>query len=65
VAQGLLVKGLEPLSEKQVKTISEGLEQIVSILGVQEEAPKLIHSSDVNLPGKRRKATAPVPAGGT
>jgi MarR family transcriptional regulator, organic hydroperoxide resistance regulator len=58
VAQGLLVKGLEPLSEKKVKVISDGLEQIVSILGVQEEPPQLIHSSDVNLPGKRRKSAA-------
>ena len=58
VAQGLLVKGLEPLTEKKVKVISEGLEQIVTILGVQEEPPILIHSSDVNLPGKRRKTAA-------
>jgi DNA-binding MarR family transcriptional regulator len=57
VAQGLLVKGLEPLTEKKVKTISDGLEQIVNILGVQEEPPKLIHSSEVNLPGKRRKSS--------
>jgi DNA-binding MarR family transcriptional regulator len=58
VAQGLLVKGLEPLTEKKVKVISDGLEQIVKILGVQEDPPKLIHSSDVNLPGKRRKSAA-------
>jgi len=58
VAQGLLVKGLEPLTEKKVKAISDGLEQIVTILGVQEEPPKLIHSPDVNLPGKRRKTAA-------
>jgi len=58
VAKGLLVKGLEPLPEKKVKVISDGLEQIVNILGVQEEPPKLIHSADVNLPGKRRKSAA-------
>jgi DNA-binding MarR family transcriptional regulator len=58
VAKGLLVKGLEPLTEKKVKVISDGLEQIVNILGVQEDPPKLIHSSDVNLPGKRRKSAA-------
>jgi hypothetical protein len=57
VAQGLLVKGLEPLSEKRVNVISDGLEQIVTILGAQEDPPKLIHSSDVNMPGKRRKAS--------
>ena len=58
VAKELLVKGLEPLSEKKVKVISDGLEQIVSILGVQEEPPKLILSADVNLPGKRRRSAA-------
>jgi MarR family transcriptional regulator, organic hydroperoxide resistance regulator len=58
VAQGLLVKGLEPLTDKKVNVISEGLEQIVSILGVQEDPPQLIHSSDVNLPGKRRISAA-------
>lgn len=57
-AQGLLVKGLEPLSDKKVKVISDGLEQIVKILGVQEAPPQLIHSADVNLPGKRRKSAA-------
>jgi DNA-binding MarR family transcriptional regulator len=58
VVQGLLVKGLETLAEKKVKVISDGLEQIVNILGVQEDPPKFIHSSDVNLPGKRRKSAA-------
>jgi len=58
VAQGLLVKGLEPLAEEQVQVISEGLEQIVNILGFQEEPPKLIYSSNVNLPGRRRKSAA-------
>jgi DNA-binding MarR family transcriptional regulator len=57
VAQGLLVKGLEPLTEKRVNVISDGLEQIVSILGAQEDPPKLIHSSEVNMPGKRRKTS--------
>jgi len=58
VAKKILVRGLEPLSDKKVQVISDGLEQIVTILGVQEEAPQLIHSSDVNLPGKRRKSAA-------
>jgi DNA-binding MarR family transcriptional regulator len=58
VAQGLLVRGLEPLPDKKVKVISDGLEQIVSILGIQEEPPQLIHSPDVNLPGKRRRPAA-------
>ena len=55
VAKKLLVRGLEPLSDKKVEVIAQGLEQIVCILGVQEEPPQLIHSADVNLPGKRRK----------
>src|SRR5450631_171161 len=54
VVQGLLVRGLETLTDKQVKVISDGLEQIVNMLGIQEDPPKLIHSLDVNLPGKRR-----------
>jgi DNA-binding MarR family transcriptional regulator len=58
VVQGLLVKGLETLAEKKIKVISDGLEQIVNILGVLEDPPKFIHSSDVNLPGKRRKSAA-------
>jgi DNA-binding MarR family transcriptional regulator len=56
VVQGLLVRGLETLTDKKVKVISDGLEQIVNMLGIQEDPPKLIHSSDVNLPGKRRKS---------
>ena len=38
----------------KVKSISDGLEQIVNIVGVQEDLPKLSHSSDVSLPGKSR-----------
>ena len=56
VAQGILVKGLEQLTEKNVKVISEGMKQIVTMLGVQQEPPQQIHSSEVNLPGKRRKS---------
>ena len=58
VAQGLLVSGLEPLTEKKVKVVLDGLEQVVSILGVHEEPPKFIHSSDICLPGRRRKSAA-------
>jgi DNA-binding MarR family transcriptional regulator len=58
VAQRLLVQGLEPLTERKVKSISIGVDQIVKILGVQKEPPKLIHSTEVNLPGKRRKPAA-------
>jgi len=58
VAKDMLVKGLEPLSEKKIKLISDGLDQIVTLLGVREEPPKLIHSSEANLPGRRRKSAA-------
>jgi DNA-binding MarR family transcriptional regulator len=50
VAQGLLVKGLETLPEVKLKLISEGLEQLVTILGAQEIPPMLILSQEVNLP---------------
>ena len=36
VAQGLLVKGLEPLQEEKLVHIADGLEQLVKILGAQE-----------------------------
>jgi DNA-binding MarR family transcriptional regulator len=58
VAQGLLVKVLKPLTDKKASAVSEGLERIVSRVGVQEEPPQLIHSSDVNLPGKGRRSAA-------
>jgi len=58
VAQGILVNGLEQLPEKNVKVISDGMKQIVTMLGIQEAPPQQIHSSEVNLPGKRRKPAA-------
>lgn len=42
VAHGLLVKGLEPLNEKKVETISRGLKKIVAILEVKEELPEAV-----------------------
>jgi DNA-binding MarR family transcriptional regulator len=50
VAQGLLVKGLEPLPEEKLLHIAEVLEQLVMILGAQEIAPKLFFSPEANLP---------------
>jgi DNA-binding MarR family transcriptional regulator len=50
VAQGLLVKGLEPLPEEKLLQIAEGLEQLVMILGAQEIAPNLFFSPETNLP---------------
>jgi DNA-binding MarR family transcriptional regulator len=53
VAQGLLVSGLEELSDKKLKNLSEGLEQLVTILGAQKIPPQLILSPEVNLPKRR------------
>jgi len=50
VAQGLLVSGLEVLPMKKLKEISDGLEELVYILGAQELPPQLMFSSEVNLP---------------
>lgn len=50
VAQGLLVTGLERLGVKKLKIISQGLDQMVDILGVQSIPPRLILSSEVNKP---------------
>jgi DNA-binding MarR family transcriptional regulator len=52
VVQGLLIKGLEPLSDEKLIHISDGLEQLVKILGAKEIPPKLILSTEVNLPHK-------------
>lgn len=57
VVQSLLVNGLEATGAKELKLISEGLRRIVTILGAQDVAPKLIMSSDVNVPKRSRKAS--------
>jgi DNA-binding MarR family transcriptional regulator len=50
VAQGLLVRGLEPLPEAELEHIADSLDRLVKILGAQEIPPKLLLSSEVNLP---------------
>jgi len=52
VAQGLLVEGLEKLSISRLKNISQGLDQMVDILGAQNIPPRLILSPEVNKPAK-------------
>jgi DNA-binding MarR family transcriptional regulator len=52
VAQGLLVEGLEKLSTSKLKNISQGLDQMVDILGAQSIPPQLILSPEVNKPSK-------------
>jgi DNA-binding MarR family transcriptional regulator len=58
VAQGLLVSGLEKLGTTKLKNISEGLDQMVDILGAQNIPPQLILSPEVNRPAKRKTVAA-------
>ncbi|MBP2678903.1 MAG: MarR family winged helix-turn-helix transcriptional regulator [Deltaproteobacteria bacterium] len=50
VAQGLLLTGLKDLDEKQLETVSEGLELLVGILGARKVPPQLLFSKEVNVP---------------
>ena len=52
VAQGMLVRGLETLPNEKLRRISDGLEELVAILGAKEVPPRLILSPEVNLPVK-------------
>lgn len=52
VAQGLLLTGLKDLDEKQLETVSEGLELLVGILGARKVPPQLLFSKEVNVPGR-------------
>ena len=50
IAQGLLLKGLKELSDGDLQTASEGLRQLVDILGVEGMPPPLLLSPEVNAP---------------
>jgi len=50
VAQGMLVKGLETLSREKLSHVSEGMREIVRILGAEDFPPQLLFSQEVNLP---------------
>lgn len=50
VAQGLLLKGLEELSDHDLKVISEGLGLLVNILGAQRMPPQLLFPDEMNIP---------------
>ena len=52
VAQGMLVKGLETLPEEKLLKISEGLAELVGILGAKKVTPRLIRSQEVNVSKK-------------
>jgi len=55
VAQGLLVAGLEGLSSSNIVGIDRSMRQFVKIFGAQKIPPKLILSSEVNLPKRKMK----------
>ena len=52
VTQGLLVAGLEELSAKKMVEIDKSLRHLVKIFGAQKTPPKLILSTEVNMPKK-------------
>jgi MarR family transcriptional regulator, organic hydroperoxide resistance regulator len=56
VAQGLLVAGLEGLSSNNIDGIDRSMRQFVRIFGAQKIPPKLIMSSEVNLPRKKTES---------
>ena len=55
VAQGLLLKGLEELSNDKLAVIAEGLEQLANILGAQDSMPQLLLSPEIKLPRRKMK----------
>lgn len=59
VAQGMLVKGLESITPDKLLKISEGLAELVRILGVQKSPPKLIGSNQLNIPSRRKSVAEP------
>lgn len=56
VAQGLLVAGLEGLPETHIVELDRSMKRLVKIFGAQKIPPKLILSSEVNLPKSKIKA---------
>ena len=50
IAQGLLLEGLKELSDKDLQTTSEGLRQLVAILGLDGMHPPLLMSPEMNVP---------------
>jgi MarR family transcriptional regulator, organic hydroperoxide resistance regulator len=52
VAQGLLVSGLEVISANSLMEIDKSMKHLVKIFGAQKTPPKLILSTEVNIPLK-------------
>ena len=50
VAQGLLVSGLERVSANNLTEIDKSMKTLVKIFGAQKTPPKLIRSTEVNVP---------------
>jgi DNA-binding MarR family transcriptional regulator len=55
VVQSLLVKGLETHTAQKLMKISEELNEVTKILGVQEMPPKLIMSPEINMPKAKKR----------
>ncbi|MEN6374308.1 MAG: MarR family transcriptional regulator [Smithella sp.] len=55
VAQGLLVAGLEELPDNSLQEIDRSMRRLVKIFGAQKTPPRLILSSEVNLPKSKIK----------
>jgi DNA-binding MarR family transcriptional regulator len=54
VFQGVLLKGLEPLSRENLQVIAGGLEKLVTILGVREVPPvPIVLAEEQTVPKKR------------
>lgn len=65
VAQGLLASGLEILTVKRLQNMAEALSDLVRILGAEELPPRLILSTDLNVPEpKKIKQRAARPSSG-
>ena len=50
IPQRDLIKGLEILSGERLLLVSEGVTELVRILGAEGEPPQLLHSPEINLP---------------
>jgi DNA-binding MarR family transcriptional regulator len=50
VAQGLLVVGLEEISANNLTEIDRSMKHLVKIFGAQKTPPKLIRSTEINVP---------------
>ena len=50
VAQGLLVSGLEKIAASNLIEIDRSMKHLVKIFGAQKTPPKLILSTEVNVP---------------